>query len=76
MALSSHLEKHCIHVDNRIDQLDRPALPFSGSFYNFVDNGPDGFRRDLIIIEILDVGLDIPGGHVFGIHGYDFFFQT
>ena len=31
MAFGSHLEEHRIHVDNCIDRLDRPALPFPGS---------------------------------------------
>jgi len=68
MAFALHLQEHSIHLNDSIDGLKRPALPFQGPLYDFVCNGVHSIRRDILVIEILDMSLNIPGGHPLEVH--------
>ena len=72
MAFVPHLQEHGIHVDQGINRLQRPALPIPGPVQDLVRDRAHRLGRDLVAIEVLNVGLDVPGGHPLGVHRDDF----
>jgi hypothetical protein len=55
MTFDPHLQDYGIHVDDGIDRLQRPDLPLLGPFQYPVRNGAYGLRKDLVVVEILDM---------------------
>lgn len=71
MAFMPHLQEHSIHIDQGIDGFQRPVLPFPGPVQDLVRDRAHRLRRDLVTVEIIDVGLDVPSRHPLGVHGDD-----
>jgi hypothetical protein len=75
MAFKSHFQEYGIHVDQGIDGLQRPALLFPGPLHDFVRDGAHRLGRDLVAVEVLDMGLDVPRRHPLGVHRDDLLLQ-
>ena len=61
-----------IQKDHGVDRLKRPLLPLLGNGQNSVCDAADRAVRNGYSLDILDMGLNIAGGHALGIHLQDF----
>ena len=70
-TVRTELEEQRVHEHNGVNRLQRPVLPFLGLVDDGVGNPADRFRRNVVVVDFLDVVLDIAGTHPLGIHGKD-----
>ena len=64
------------HEHDGVNRLQRPVLPFLGLVDDGVGDPTDRFRRNVVVVDFLDVVLDIAGAHPLGIHGKYEFLET
>lgn len=52
-----------------VDGIQRPLLPFTDHAQNLVGEAADGAVQNADAVDVLNMGLDIAGGHALGVHG-------
>ena len=73
LPLAADMVVDGIQKYHRIDSLQRPLLPLFGHRQDLVRNPADRAVRDRNTVNILNMGLNISGGHPLGIHRQDLF---
>src|SRR4029077_1716702 len=74
--LMAHLYHQRIQVDDRVDGLQRPALPSPHLFYHRVGHLADQRRAHFHAVHLFQMTLDIPRCHPTRIHGQNLLIET
>ena len=75
-SLVTHLHKQCIQVQDRIDTLQRPVLPFLHFFDHRVGHLRYQRGADLDSVDVLQVALDFSRRHPTRVHRQDLVIET
>src|SRR5699024_1490470 len=73
LAVAADVVVNGVQEHHRIDGLQRPLLPLFGDGKDLVRDPAYGAVRYRNPIDVLDMGLNIAGGHALGVHGQDLF---
>src|SRR5699024_4616491 len=71
LALAADVVVNGVQEHHRIDGLQRPLLPLFGNGKDLVCDPAYGAVRYRNPIDVLDMSLNIAGGHALGVHGQD-----
>ena len=75
-AVNPELEKEGVHENNSVDCLEGPILPLLSLVQDGVGDPAYRLRRDLMVVDFLDVVLNVTSAHPLGIHRQDGVLET